>query len=82
MENVETYQFDDWVKHELVPALSAIGNIDPSVECEIWKQGMLSGIALVSAQLQMEQSFTANELLASVFFAWLADREKTGVCDD
>lgn len=82
MENVETYPLDDWVKRELVPALSAIRSIDQSVEYEVWKQGMLSGIAMVSAQLQMEQSFTSQDLFPAAFMAWLADKKRAGVCND
>lgn len=82
MGNTDTSPLNDWVKRELIPALSAVKEADRSIECEVWRQGMLSGIALVSAQMEMEQVLDSDELFPSVFIAWLNDKKKAGICND
>lgn len=82
MGNTDTSPLNDWVKRELIPALSAAKEVDKSLEFEVWKQGMLSGIALVSAQMEMEQVLDSDELFPGVFIAWLNDKKMAGVCDD
>ena len=82
MGNTDTSPLNDWVKRELIPALSAVKEVDRSIECEVWRQGMLSGIALVSAQIDMEQVLDSDELFPGVFIAWLNDKKRAGICND
>lgn len=82
MGNMDTSPIKEWVKRELVPALTAIEKVEKSRDFEVWEQGLLSGMAMMSAQLQTQSAFTAEELFSAVLFVWLADKEILGVRND
>lgn len=80
---MESTPLNDWVKRVYIPAATAAaerGGYDERFA--LWHYGALDGIAAISAQLEMQQVYTAEELVVPLMMAFERDMKRLGGLDD